>query len=664
MMFALAVLDLPFDAPKHDAKAENNSYTFTAAGPVIVYHNQIKPADPKPEAAPALLVSENFFRHGDRYREEGNEKFDKFVTDEFLSGAVYGGHLVITNPTSAPVKLDLLTQIPQGALPVLGSKATDSRFVRLEPYTTQQIEYYFYFPMPSAEGATFPHFPLNVTLGSKAAGAAKPFAFKVVKQLSTVDKASWDYVSQYGTNEEVWAFLEQSNIERLNLERIAWRARANVDFFRRLIALLEKRHQYEDVLYSYAVVHNDAGALREWLKHRNEFLSQCGSSLDTKLATIDPIERRAYEHLEYSPLVNQRAHRLGADPKIANPVLRGQYQRLMDILGYKPSLSPIDEMSVVYYLFLQDRVEEALGRFARIKAEALPVRVQYDYFRCYAAFFDEKPADARAIVAQYSDYPVDRWRALFAEAGAQLDEIGGKDVKRPSDKPDREKQQAELAATEPTFEFKVENRNIALTWKNLREVTINYYLMDPEFLFSSSPFVSEAPERFSIIKPSRTVTVPLGDEADRKEIPLPGEFAKANVLVEILGAGQRKAQAYHANTFQLNLSENYGRLELRDQGADKPVSKAYVKVYARLKNGTVRFFKDGYTDLRGKFDYASLNSSENPTPAPPPAPVSKEGSLDYQMLRPNELNEVDKLALLVLSDSHGADVREVTPPRE
>ena len=25
--------------------------------------------------------------------------------------------------------------------------------------------------------------------------------------------------------------------------------------------------------------------------------------------------------------------------------------------------------------------------------------------------------------------------------------------------------------------------------------------------------------------------------------------------------------------------------------------KAYVKVYARLKNGPVRFFKDGYTDL-------------------------------------------------------------------
>ncbi len=663
MMLALAVLDLPFDAPKHTTKSAKNSFTLTAAGPVIVFHKQIKPADAKPEGAPALLVSENFFRHGDRYREEGNEKFDQFVTDEFLSGVVYGAQLVITNPTSTPLKLDLLTQIPKGALPVLGSKATTSRFVRLQPYTTQQLEYHFYFPVPSAKDAVFPHFPLNVSLAGKSVGAAQATTFKVVRQLSQVDKTSWDYISQYGKDDEVWTFIDQGNIERLDLERIAWRARKSVEFFRKLIAMLEKRHVYDDTIYSYAVVHNDKAGLREWLKHKDEFITQCGAWLDTKLVTIDPIERRAYEHLEYSPLVNQRTHRLGAEPKIANPVFRGQYQSLLNILAYKPALVAMDDMSVVYYLFLQDRIEEALTRFHDIAAESLPTKLQHDYFRTYAGFYEEKLADVRAITAQYSDYPVDRWRTLFAEAGAQLDEIEGKKVARPGDKPDREKQQAELAASEPTFDFKVENRTIAMTWKNLREVTVNYYLMDPEFLFSSSPFVSEDPARFSIIKPTRTATQALPEGKDTLDIPLPGEFAKANVLVEVLGAGQRKAQAYHANTFKLTVSESYGRLELRDQAADKPVSKAYVKVYARLKNGTVRFFKDGYTDLRGKFDYASLNSSDTAT-SPVPMPRLIEGKSDFQMLRPNELNEVEKIAILVLSETHGAAVKEVGPPRE
>jgi hypothetical protein len=135
------------------------------------------------------------------------------------------------------------------------------------------------------------------------------------------------------------------------------------------------------------------------------------------------------------------------------------------------------------------------------------------------------------------------------------------------------------------------------------------------------------------------------------------------VLVEVLGAGQRKAQPYHANTLKLELTDNYGRLELHDTIADKAVSKAYVKVYARLSNGTVRFFKDGYTDLRGKFDYASLNSSIHPAP-PRPLPSAGGGpsGLDYQMLAPSELNSVERLAILILSDAHGATVREVNPP--
>jgi hypothetical protein len=92
-----------------------------------------------------------------------------------------------------------------------------------------------------------------------------------------------------------------------------------------------------------------------------------------------------------------------------------------------------------------------------------------------------------------------------------------------------------------------------------------------------------------------------------------------------------------------------------------------VKVYARLQGGTVRFLKDGYTDLRGRFDYASLNDSTSPTPAPAGfggGPGSEGSGLDYQMLRPDEINRVEKLAVLVLSDTHGAAVRELDPPRK
>ena len=334
---------------------------------------------------------------------------------------------------------------------------------------------------------------------------------------------------------------------------------------------------------------------------------------------IDPIERRAYEHLEYSPLVNQRAHRLGNEARIANPAVLGAISaRCWSILAHKPTLDAIDNMSVTYYLFLQDRVEEALGRFHSVDPKALPTRLQHDYFRCYAGFYESNLAEARGIAAQYSDYPVTRWRLLFADVTSQLDEIDGKAVEGregrragPRETTDRTRRSASRASISRS-----RTRRIGLNYRNLAEVTINYYLMDPEFSFSSNPFVSEDASRFSIIKPNKTAIQKLPKDKDTLDVPLPAEFARANVLVEIVAAGQRKAQAYHANTLKLTLAENYGRLEARDSTNDRAVSKAYVKVYARLKNGTVRFFKDGYTDLRGRFDYASLNGGAPGQPVP------------------------------------------------
>ncbi len=667
MMLALAVLDLPFDAPKHTSKTAGNEFTLTAGGPVIVFHKEVKLAAPAANAQQAksgeLLVSQSFFRDGDRFRMEGNEKFEKYVTEEFLTGVVYGANVVVTNPTSSPAKAEVLLQIPQGALPVSGSKATDSKRVRLEPYTTQTFEYAFYFPATAAEGKKFPHFPVNAAVANTVAVSAKAFEFNVVSKLTQVDKASWDYVSQYGTDAEVFTYLEQNNLAAIALPRIAWRCK-DAAFFKKLTAFLGAHHIWDETIYSYALVHNDPVALREWLKRKDAFVSQCGPWLSTKLILLDPIERRSYEHLEYSPLVNQRAHKLGADWRIANPAVRGEYTALLDILAHKPKLDAIDTMSVAYHLFLQDRVEEALARFHSVDAKELPTQIQHDYFQCYAAFYEGHLAEARGVAAKYSDHPIARWKDLFADVTSQLDEIEGKAVKNAKgDKPDREKEQTDLAASEPTFDFKVENKTIALTAKNLGEITLNYYLMDPEFSFSSNPFVSQDASRFSIIKPNKTATQALPKDKDALDIPLPAEFAKANVLVEIVGAGQRKAQAYHANTLKLTVTENYGRLETRDTATDKPVGKAYVKVYARLKNGTVRFFKDGYTDLRGRFDYASLNGGGQPQPLTGRDEAPTNG-LDYQMLKPAELPQVAKLSILILSDMNGATTREVNPPKE
>ena len=74
---------------------------------------------------------------------------------------------------------------------------------------------------------------------------------------------------------------------------------------------------------------------------------------------------------------------------------------------------------------------------------------------------------------------------------------------------------------------------------------------------------------------------------------------------------------------------------MRD-AAGKPLSKVYVKVYARAADGRVKFHKDGYTDIRGRFDYASVSTPE-------PVPVQRYG-------------------VLVLSETLGATIRDAAPP--
>jgi len=60
----------------------------------------------------------------------------------------------------------------------------------------------------------------------------------------------------------------------------------------------------------------------------------------------------------------------------------------------------------------------------------------------------------------------------------------------------------------------------------------------------------------------------------------------------------------------VTIYENYGELKVTDE-AGKPISQVYVKVYAKYNNGDISLYKDGYTDIRGKFEYESENMLEN-----------------------------------------------------
>ena len=86
------------------------------------------------------------------------------------------------------------------------------------------------------------------------------------------------------------------------------------------------------------------------------------------------------------------------------------------------------------------------------------------------------------------------------------------------------------------------------------------------------------------------------------------------------------------------MQEKYGQLKVtKDENSkQRPLPKIYVKVFTRNNSNQVSFWKDGYTDLRGKFDYA----------------IKSGGGVD----------NIDKYAILIVSTEYGSQIKEVGPP--
>src|SRR4029079_11819262 len=153
-------------------------------------------------------------------------------------------------------------------------------------------------------------------------------------------------------------------------------------------------------------------------------------------------------------------------------------------------------------------------------------------------------------------------------------------------------------------------------------------------LFSRQPFVQSDVSRFSFIERGHRETLAIS--APEMRIAWPAHLRGKNVVVEAVGAGMRKAKTHYANDLTTNLSHQYGQLRVTRASDLQALAATYVKVYARNPSGAVAFYKDGYTDLRGWFDYASLSTTE--------------------------LDSVERFAILVCSDHAGAAILEAGPP--
>jgi hypothetical protein len=517
------------------------------------------------------------------------------VTGDFRPGVAYGASLIVTNPTGIGRRLDVLAQIPAGSIPLEGKPATLSATVAVEPHGVLKLELAFYFPT----AGEFAVYPMHVSEQGVVLAHTAPRTLRVSNKPEPVDAASWSVIANEGSNDEVLSRLRIENLKTIDLGAIRWRLKDRA-FFLKVAAILRERMYFPPQVASFGFHQNDAATIREYLEN-SEAVRQLGDWLDSPLLDVRPRVHHDWQTLEFDPLINARAHRFTNQSRLTHEAAREHYHAFLDQLAWKPALDSADQLTLTAFLFLQDRIDEALVRFGKIDPGKLPGRLNYDYLQAVALFYQDKAGDAKAIAAkQLPSLPPGLWRDRFQAVIDQADEIAA--LAQPAD---AAAPVGENAAPQLDLALGADGK-LVIKHRALEKATLRLFSVDLEMLFSKNPFLQGGSDNGEpAIRPNEILEVPLAKDVSETSIDLPEALRKGNVLVSAESGNAKALKVLDSRAMELRHTPLERTVQVLDATTRKPLPRTYIKVYAENRSGGIVFHKDGYTDLRGKFDYLS-----------------------------------------------------------
>jgi len=615
----------------------------------------------------SLAVSTNYFDPVDRFELVDFEKVDKFVDQQrFVCGKTYGCRVVITNVSSVTYQVSLLCQIPTGAIPVNGgfrTKNLDDR--QIESYATSSLEYYFYFP----QIGEFTHYPAHVSRNGSIIGySLSKTAVCVMDAAAVVDRDSWAYMtSSKPEAKDVLEHVKNSTTLRANdLSKLAWRC-ADEKFFLEITNVLKRKQLYEPKIWKYSLVHNCENECGEYLRRSDKFMKLLAPALtaentgDPLLVNYNAYERGTYRHVEFFKndenilgLFNTRVHsnRLFSSHARFAAMYRAFLIRcLYRSYGLK-TMSVDDQLCAIFYLVAQNEIKKATSMLKAMDAKSAKKAspMMFDYVQVFMTFFE---SDAE-MVKKCQD-TVHKWlavklpttkRALWTAVKQQITELQNR-TKTLDEFTDAAKAKAaKMAMPKLSFSIDAAKKMVRIKSKNVQSVTANFYAINIEQLFSNSPFSREAgKDALMYVQPSVTLSMATvakvatkkkdddssdedsDDEEAKKKLAgkkkdpnaaiesvlaFPkGLDEKSNFVLELFGDATepklRVSRTQYNNSLSVEFNGARGDMFVGNY-SKFPVVQAYVKVYlATQMNPNGFFLKDGYTDLRGRFDYLSSN---------------------------------------------------------
>ncbi len=243
-----------------------------------------------------------------------------------------------------------------------------------------QFMYYFYFP----KTGVYKHFPTNVSIDRVVVAKANPVTLKVQRTQTQVNEDDFDDILATGSIPNILNFMRTKNILspqlKFNLRNVYWLCRDQT-FYSEGIKILQAKSIYDHGFYSFSIMHKDKENMRVYFNSNQASLKhQVGALFRSSLVEVNAHEEShdIFRFLDYYPLVNARAHRVGGMDQassnssnetkqwILNQNLRETYMKFMVFLVSKKEWSPHDRLMIVNYLLMQERVTEAVAEFKKV----------------------------------------------------------------------------------------------------------------------------------------------------------------------------------------------------------------------------------------------------------------------------------------------------------
>ena len=646
IIFMLSVLDLEektFPQSQNLIRDKGLGLTIEANTNAYLLTKEINETELNTDNKYALILAQMTFE-ADKVNKDDEKEPTKFLTNR-----TYLQKTIITNISPERITCEILMQIPEGSIPVDSEEYKIIETADINSYKSLVFNQKFYFPQ---EG-TFSQYPASASINDLVVAKSGLKTYEVVStiKLSNEEITSIDDVLNQGNKKEVLEFIKKADVIKVeDLEKIYWLLK-DKDFYKQLMDILKNKFIFDDDIWEYSTNNEDLESLQEYVyNHKDkEILKSIGHEFDSSFLKIDKTNNaHILNHLDYYPIIKNRIYKLPKSKSILTVQLRDTYQDYVSYLITLPKIKDYEYMRLCYYLILQQRINEATIIFNKIDKKNIigdnmtSLELQYDYLTAYLDFSNGYPKfeKARQIIKKYKDIAISNWRNMFNEIEDQLNEYDGKvnfddEITKEENELKKEKH---IAESEEILNIELKDQEISIIYKNIEEFIVKYYLIDIEILFSRSPFVKKTKVDFDLVKSEKEQKIKVKNEPKENKylLKIPDELKNKNFYIEVSSGKKKENEIYNSSLLKYSIIESIGEIKVMTPEL-KPLPKVYVKCFCETNDEAIKFYKDGFTDLRGKFDYVSLNT--------------------------DLVNEVNKFSILMVSQEYGSIIATCNPPK-